>query len=117
MPFSYGESFGPMIVDCQWKRSSPTGPAEHELGGSFERSCSSLLIRFEALIVGLWCCGVLRAESGARRQPVGWTSSGGREQWARSNGGPTKESETPPKGAVEGGALRSANVVIVAMTR
>ena len=54
MPFSYGESFGPMIVDCQWKRSSPTGPAEHELGGSFERSCSSLLIRFEALIVGLW---------------------------------------------------------------
>lgn len=26
---------------CQWKRSSPAGPAEHDVGGSFWRSCSS----------------------------------------------------------------------------
>ena len=39
---------GPMIVDCQWKRSSPIGPAEQDTGGSFCRSCSSLLIRLVA---------------------------------------------------------------------
>ena len=28
-----------MIVACQWKRSSPTGPAEQFAGGSRPRSC------------------------------------------------------------------------------
>jgi hypothetical protein len=32
---------GPMIVACHWKRLSPIGPAEHELGGSRPRSMSS----------------------------------------------------------------------------
>ncbi len=32
---------GPIIVACQWNRSSPMGPAEHELGGSRPRSCNS----------------------------------------------------------------------------
>jgi len=39
---------GPMMVDCQWKRSSPTGPALQVEGGSFARSASSLLIRLVA---------------------------------------------------------------------
>jgi hypothetical protein len=39
---------GPMMVDCQWKRSSPTGPALQVEGGSFDRSESSLLIRLVA---------------------------------------------------------------------
>lgn len=28
-------------LTCQWNRSSPAGPAEHDVGGSFCRSCSS----------------------------------------------------------------------------
>lgn len=39
---------GPKMVDVQWNRSSPTGPALHEEGGSLEKSCSSLLIRLVA---------------------------------------------------------------------
>lgn len=46
-----GLSGGPMMVACQWKRSSPTGPAEHCAGGSRPRSCSSLLILFSAITV------------------------------------------------------------------
>lgn len=52
-PPEYGESPGPMIVACQWNRSSPTGPAEHDEGGSRPKSVSSLLIRFKA-IVEVW---------------------------------------------------------------
>eukprot|EP00964_Phaeocystis_antarctica_P098635 scaffold64625_cov72-Phaeocystis_antarctica.AAC.3 len=37
-----------MIVDCQWKRSSPSGPALQVDGGSFARSCSSFLMRLVA---------------------------------------------------------------------
>jgi len=33
-PPAYGESGGPMIDACQWYKSSPTGPAEHDDGGS-----------------------------------------------------------------------------------
>jgi len=44
-----GLSLGPMIVACQWNRSSPIGPAEHDEGGSRPRSVSSLLIRFNAM--------------------------------------------------------------------
>ena len=40
-----------MIVDCQWKRSSPTGPALHVEGGSLERSISSLFMRFVAAML------------------------------------------------------------------
>lgn len=29
-----GDSDGPIIVACQWNRSSPIGPAEHDEGGS-----------------------------------------------------------------------------------
>ena len=39
---------GPMIVDCQWKRSSPSGPALQVDGGSFARSWSSFLMRLVA---------------------------------------------------------------------
>jgi hypothetical protein len=28
---------GPMMVACQWNRSSPMGPAEHDDGGSLQR--------------------------------------------------------------------------------
>ena len=45
----YGDSGGPMMVACQWNRSSPTGPALHWAGGSRPRSCSSLLILFRAI--------------------------------------------------------------------
>ena len=44
-----GGGTGPMIVACQWKRSSPTGPALQFAGGSLPRSRSSLLIRLSAL--------------------------------------------------------------------
>ena len=37
-----------MMVDCQWNKSSPTGPALQVEGGSLFRSCSSLLMRFVA---------------------------------------------------------------------
>ncbi len=33
-PPEYGESLGPIIVACQWNRSSPIGPAEQDEGGS-----------------------------------------------------------------------------------
>merc|ERR1739848_597753 len=45
----YGESGGPIIVACQWKRSSPTGPALHCAGGSLPISCNSLVILFNAI--------------------------------------------------------------------
>jgi len=48
-PPEYGESEGPMMVACQWNRSSPIGPAEHEDGGSRPKSVSSLLILFNAI--------------------------------------------------------------------
>lgn len=38
---SHAKRTGPMIVACQWKRSSPAGPAEQFDGGSRPRSCSS----------------------------------------------------------------------------
>ena len=38
-----------MMVACQWKRSSPTGPALQFAGGSLPKSCSSLLMRFDAI--------------------------------------------------------------------
>jgi hypothetical protein len=34
---------GPMMVACHWKRLSPIGPAEHELGGSRPRSSNSCM--------------------------------------------------------------------------
>lgn len=37
----YGLSGGPIIVACQWNKSSPTGPAEHWAGGSLPKSCNS----------------------------------------------------------------------------
>lgn len=53
----YGLSGGPIIVACQWNRSSPTGPALHCAGGSLPRSCSSLLILFNAICnsTAVWC--------------------------------------------------------------
>jgi len=48
-PPEYGESEGPMIVACQWNKSSPIGPAEHDDGGSRPRSVSSLLILLSAM--------------------------------------------------------------------
>jgi len=36
------EPCGEKVIErhtCQWKRSSPAGPALHEVGGSFCRSC------------------------------------------------------------------------------
>lgn len=48
-PPLYGLSSGPIIVACQWNRSSPTGPAEQFVGGSLLRSFSSLLMRFSAI--------------------------------------------------------------------
>lgn len=58
---------GPIIVACQWNKSSPIGPAEQDEGGSRSRSLSSyinhkydvmlhiiviftLLIRFKAIL-------------------------------------------------------------------
>lgn len=46
----YGESDGPMIVACQWNKSSPAGPALQEVGGSLCRSCSSFWMRLEAMV-------------------------------------------------------------------
>lgn len=40
-PPAYGESEGPMMVACQWKISSPIGPAEQDEGGSLPRSANS----------------------------------------------------------------------------
>ena len=59
----------PRIVACQWKGSSPTGPALHWLGGSLLMSFSSLLILFKAMIckyqateirANLWTWSVLK---------------------------------------------------------
>lgn len=38
-----------MIVACQWNRSSPAGPALHDVGGSFCRSMSSFWILLLAI--------------------------------------------------------------------
>ncbi len=43
----------PRMVACQWKGSSPTGPAEHWAGGSLAMSFSSLLILFNAMLTKL----------------------------------------------------------------
>lgn len=57
-PPVYGESEGPMMVACQWNKSSPIGPAEHDEGGSRPKSVSSLLILFKAILkYVLWCGG------------------------------------------------------------
>ena len=40
-PPAYGLSPGPMIEACQWNRSSPTGPALQDEGGSLPMSMSS----------------------------------------------------------------------------
>lgn len=36
---------GPIIVACQWNKSSPIGPAEQEEGGSRPRSLSSYSVK------------------------------------------------------------------------
>lgn len=38
---------GPIMVACQWNKSSPMGPAEQEEGGSRSRSLSSYYYRLE----------------------------------------------------------------------
>lgn len=38
------------LFTCQWYRSSVTGPALQFAGGSLPKSCSSLLIRFNAIV-------------------------------------------------------------------
>lgn len=45
-----------MIVACQWKRSSPTGPAEHCAGGSRFKSSNSFLILLRAILLNLLFC-------------------------------------------------------------
>lgn len=62
-----------MIVACQWKRSSPTGPAEHCAGGSRFRSSSSFLILLRAIFEAgkgttRWesCRGLLLLSAGCR---------------------------------------------------
>ena len=47
-PLRQNARTGPMIVDCQWKRSSPSGPALQVDGGSLARSWSSFLMRLVA---------------------------------------------------------------------
>ena len=49
----YGLSGGPMMVACQQNMSSPAGPADSCAGGSRARSCSSLLMRFSAMLSAL----------------------------------------------------------------
>ena len=43
-PPAYGESGGPMIDACQWYKSSPTGPAEHDDGGSLSKKNKTVSI-------------------------------------------------------------------------
>ena len=42
-PTSVWESGGPMIDACQWYKSSPTGPAEHDDGGSLSKKIKLLV--------------------------------------------------------------------------
>ena len=58
-PPEYGQSAGPMMVAVQWNMSSSIGAAEHDAGGSFVKSESSLLIRLLAVIAGVWFARVL----------------------------------------------------------
>merc|ERR1711939_404409 len=74
-----GESPGPIMVACQWKRSSPIGPAEHDEGGSRPRSVSSLLIRFNAIVLYLNVCeGVSRVVGGHAGLSAMGSGTGGR---------------------------------------
>lgn len=68
-PPAYGLSLGPMIVACQWNRSSPTGPAEQFAGGSFLRSSSSFMMRFDAMLA---CCVVGGVGIGRAHYGGGW---------------------------------------------
>lgn len=45
-PPANGESGGPIMEACQWYRSSPTGPAEQYVGGSFSKSFNSFVSLF-----------------------------------------------------------------------
>ena len=42
---------GGLSGTCQWNKSSPTGPALHEEGGSLPMSCNSFWIRFDAMML------------------------------------------------------------------
>ena len=70
-----------MIVACQWKRSSPFGPALQLDGGSrliLANSCAEIHARGDYTQIGAWPC---RARGGGRRrQPplAGQTTSGSR---------------------------------------
>jgi hypothetical protein len=41
-----------MIVACQWNKSSPVGPALHDVGGSFCKSMNSFWILLLAISGG-----------------------------------------------------------------
>ena len=92
-PPEYGLSGGPMMVACQWNRSSETGPAEQLAGGSFPRSSSSLLIRLLAISQpGDGACrpaARLRRRVGRRRHAGRGSEDGGggaRERWRDGRG-------------------------------
>jgi hypothetical protein len=78
-PPAYGLSLGPMIVACQWKRSSPTGPAEQFAGGSFFKSSSSFMMRLLAIVWGVGGeqrlpgdRGTVKQGSGAGARVLSW---------------------------------------------
>ena len=55
-----------MIVACQWKRSSPTGPAEQFAGGSRPRSCVDNGARYDGA----------RASGGLGGEALSWPMAG-----------------------------------------
>ena len=66
---------GPTICAVQWNMSSSIGAAEHDAGGSFVKSESSLLIRLLAVIAGVWFARVLSKIAGIQQlaRPEGHT--------------------------------------------
>lgn len=70
-PPANGLSEGPIIVACQWNMSSPTGPALHEVGGSFCRSFNSFRILLDAI-------DQTRPATGRSGEGGGVSGSGGR---------------------------------------
>jgi len=87
-PPEYGESPGPIMVACQWNRSSPIGPAEHDDGGSRPKSVSSLLILFNAMAMVVCVCegcggllSSLRVSRRSRQTGLDGICTGCREIW------------------------------------
>ena len=97
---------GPMIVACQWKRSSPFGPALQLDGGSrliSANSCAEIHARGDYTQIGAWPC---RARGGGGGGNHRWRGKPLLAHGPRRSGSTTSSSSHSDRRATRGRASR-----------